>query len=382
MIRVPAGSFTMGSTESEDGHRPWEQEREVTLASDFYLGQTAVTQAQYAAITGTNPTVHAKLHDAPADSVSWDQATEYCQKLTLLDLQAGVLPDGWEYRLPTEAEWEYACRAGSRSPRHGEPQEVAWFHDNAEGKPHAASQKTPNAWGFHDMLGNVWEWCQDWYWGYNKSYRCIRGGSYFSSSRYCRASPRSGRHPSEACRYIGFRLLAARPGPLVLSPPVDDYPKQYAIYNAIRANDFDLALQIVTADPDAVECPEGIPPPLEHCGDEDKPEWTAWLLDHGADIERLNQDYGSTALTCAIIRRQKRAIRILIQRGADATEAMNRAQRGLAGDFDDQSTDLAKPEEAGDVYDPKSRRYLRRLTREGYRPIIELLRELGIGSCQ
>ena len=168
----------------------------------------------------------------------------------------------------------------------------------------------------------------------------------------------------------------------IISPPIDDFPKQYHIYDAIRANDFDWALRIVTADPDAVECPEGIPPPLEYCGDEDKPEWVEWLLDHGADIERLNQDYGSTALRCAVIRRQKRAIRTLVKRGADASRAMDLAQRGLAGDFEDESVDLAKPEEAGDVYDPATQRYIRRLEREGYREIIELLRELGVGSQQ
>jgi formylglycine-generating enzyme required for sulfatase activity len=161
MIRVPAGSFTMGSPESEDGHRAWEQQREVTFGSDFYLGKTPVTQDQFEAVTGTNPTGHERIGNAPVDSVSWEQANEYCQKLTKLDREAGVLPDGWEYRLPTEAEWEYACRAGSSEPRHGEPQDVAWYQDNAEGKPHAVGQKTRNPWGFHDMLGNVWEWCQD-----------------------------------------------------------------------------------------------------------------------------------------------------------------------------------------------------------------------------
>ena len=163
MIRVPAGSFTMGSPESEDGHRAWEQQREVTFVNDFYLGKTPVTQDQYEAVTGTNPTDHEKIGDAPVDSVTWDQANEYCQKLTKLDREAGVLPDDWEYRLPTEAEWEYACRAGSSEPRHGQPQDVAWHHDNADEKPHAVGQKTPNPWGFHDMLGNVWEWCQDWF---------------------------------------------------------------------------------------------------------------------------------------------------------------------------------------------------------------------------
>ena len=381
MITVPAGSFTMGSPESEDGHRAWEQQREATIASDFYLGKTPVTQKQFEAVTGTNPTDHEQIGDAPVDSVDWNSANEYCQKLTKLDREAGVLPDRWEYRLPTEAEWEYACRAGSPAPRHGEPRDVAWHQGNADAK-HAVGQKTPNAWGFHDMLGNVWEWCQDWFWGYNKaygqSYRSLRGGSYFSSSRFCRAAQRWRLHANSRSRYIGFRLLAARVFPFDLSPPIDDFPKQYPIYDAIRANDFDWALRIVTADPDAVECPEGIPPPLEYCGDEDKPEWALWLLDHGADIERLNHDYGSTALKCAIIRRQKRAIRTLVKRGADATEAMDIVQRGLAGDFEDESVDLAKPEEAVDVYDPATQRYIRRLDREGYREIVELLRKLGI----
>ena len=112
--------------------------------------------------------------------------------------------------------------------------------------------------------------------------------------------------------------------------------------------------------PAAVESVDGIPPPLEYCGDEDKPEWTEWLLDHGADIERLNHDYGSTALKCAIVRRQKRIIRTLVKRGADTTRAMDCAQRGLAGAYED---------------DPS-------LDREGYREIVELLRELGIGSRQ
>jgi hypothetical protein len=360
MIRVPAGSFTMGSPEAEDGHRASEQQREVTFTSEFCLGETLVTQDQFEAVTGANPTVHERIGEAPVDSLTWDQAQEYCQKLTNLDRLVGVLPDAWEYRLPTEAEWEYACRAGSSAPRHGDPHDVAWYHDNADAKPHAIALNTPNPWGFHDMLGNVWEWCQDWYWEYNKAYgqnyRSLRGGSYFSSARFCRSAQRWGLHSNSRSRYIGFRLLASPIGPFDLSPPIDEFRKRYPIYDAIRVNDFDLALRIVTADPDEVECPEGIPPPLEYCGDEDKPEWVEWLLDHGADIERLNQDYGSTALTCAVVRRQKRIIRTLVKRGADASRAMNRAQRGLAGDYED---------------DPS-------LDREGYREIIELLRELGL----
>src|SRR4030095_10434378 len=103
MLRVPAGSFTMGSPESEDGRRAWERPREVTFASDFHLGKTPVTQQQYEAVTGTNPTDHARIGEAPGASVTWDQAKEYCLKLTKLDRGAGVLRHDWEYRLPTEA---------------------------------------------------------------------------------------------------------------------------------------------------------------------------------------------------------------------------------------------------------------------------------------
>lgn len=360
MIRVPAGSFTMGSPQSEDGHRVWERQREVTFVNDFYLGKSPVTQAQYAAVTGTNPTDHEPIGDAPVDSVSWNSANEYCQQLTKLDHEAGVLPENWEYRLPTEAEWEFACRAGSSEPRHGPPQAVSWYHDNADERPHAVGQQTPNAWGFHDILGNVWEWCQDWFCVANST-RSVRGGSYFNSARFCRAAQRWGWNPNGRGRYCGFRLLAAPTGSFDLSPPIDDFPAQArppTIFDAIDANDFELALRIITADPAAVESVDGIPPPLHDCIYSDRPEWFEWLLDHGANIERREQDYGSTPLVTAIVHRHKRIIQTLIQRGATTTRALDCAQRGLAGAYED---------------DP-------RLNREGYQEIIELLQELGIDS--
>jgi len=215
------------------------------------------------------------------------------------------------------------------------------------------------------MLGNLWEICQE------KGRKPVgRGGSYYNTRKCCRAAARGY---AWRIRYCGFRVLAARAGSFVVSPPMDDLPAQAGpptIYDAIDANDFDLALRIVTADPLAVESPDGIPPPLEGCGDADKPEWVEWLLDHGADIERRNQDYGSTPLTCAIIRRQKRIIRTLVKRGADTSHAMHCAQRGLAGDFEDDT-----------IYDPEKQAEVP-LDREGYREIIELLRQLGIGSRQ
>jgi len=231
--------------------------------------------------------------------------------------------------------------------------------DNADEKPHAVGQKKPNAWGFHDMLGNVWEWCQDWFYVANS--RSVRGGSYFNSARFCRCAQRWGWNPNGRGRYCGFRLLAARAGSFDLSAPVEDFDPQerpLSVFDAIDANDFDLALRVITADPAAVESVDGIPPPLHDCIYHDKPEWLEWLLDHGADIERREQDYGSTPLTAAVIHRQKRIIPILVARGAKTEGALKRARNGLAGAYED---------------DP-------RLDRQGYQEIVELLQAVGVAE--
>ncbi|QDT54040.1 Serine/threonine-protein kinase pkn1 [Caulifigura coniformis] len=358
MIRVPAGSFTMGSPESEDGHWAWEQERVVEFASDFCLGKFPVTQAQYQAVTGVNPTEHEHAPNAPVTTLKWESAADYCRALTDLDREAGVLPEDWAYRLPTEAEWEYACRAGTSGPHHGPPLDVAWYHENANESPHPVGQKLPNAWGFHDMLGNVWEWCQDWFCLRNST-RSVRGGSYYNSERFCRAAQRFG-FVSFPGRYLGFRVLAAKQGPFDLSPPIDGYPPQHfpwPIFDAIDANDFNLASRIVAADPTAVESPDVIPPPLHNCIYDDRPEMLVWLLDHGANIERRDQDYGATPLSTAIVMRKKRMISLLVARGANTEGQWERALDGLAGAYEEADA---------------------RLDREGYRDIVTLLQELGL----
>ena len=131
-----------------------------------------------------------------------------------------------------------------------------------------------------------------------------------------------------------------------------------SLFEAFEANDFDLALRVITADPLALDEVDSIPPPLHACVYGDRLEWIEWLLDHGADIELREQDYGGTPLNGAVVHRQQRTIRLLVERGADTSRAMDLAQRGLAGGFE----------------------YDARLDRAGYREIVELLRELGIGS--
>jgi len=359
LIRVTPGSFVMGSPPSEPGHVYWEGERDVTLSHPFYLGATPVTQRQYEQVTGDNPTDHAGTgKDAPVDSINWNMAKAFCSRLTEIDRQAGVLRDGWEYRLPTEAEWEYACRAGNQEASYGDPDSIAWYLDNAASRPHTVGRKAPNDWGFHDMLGNVCEWCQDWFYRANPC-RAVRGGSYYNTSLACRVARREGWGPGNRGRYCGMRLLAAPMGPFELTPPLDDFtapPKQPSIFDALDAKDYALAEKLLTDKPHVLEGLDEIPPSLHVCIYTDRPEMLAWLLDHGAGIERHEQDYGATPLKTAIVMRHKRIIQILVDRGADTTGALDSALKGLAGNFED---------------DPS-------LNRDGYEEIVELLRKLGV----
>ena len=364
LIAVTPGSFIMGSPQNERGHEFWEGEREVTLSYEFYLGATPVTQRQFELVMPCHPRQVAHhptaeddptAEDAPVDSVRWQAASEFCIKLTAIDRAAGLLSENREYRLPTETEWEYACRAGTSGATYGPLDSIAWHFGNSDLRPHPVGRKSPNPWGFYDMLGNVWEMCQDWF-SAKRQLRASRGGSYFNTARSCRAAAR-------CCymggRYTGFRLAAAPVGPLELCPSIEEYvapPAGPSLFDAFDASDHALAEQILADDPDQLDGADVIPPSLHVCIYEDRPEMLEWLLDHGADIELREQDYGATPLTAAIVHRHQRIIRILVERGAETSRAMHVAERGLAGDFED---------------DPS-------LDREGYREIIEWLRELGV----
>ena len=186
LVEIPAGKFTMGSPEGEkDRDESREAQVSVTLTKPFGLGKTEVTQGQWKSVMGSEPwkgnnfisifvkTVSGKAgKDCPATYVSWDDATEFCQKLTTIERKSGKLSADEEYRLPTEAEWEYACRAGTQNAfSFGDDEkqlsEYAWFDGNAENVgedyAHKVGLKKPNPWGLHDMHGNVLEWCSDWY---------------------------------------------------------------------------------------------------------------------------------------------------------------------------------------------------------------------------
>ncbi len=212
MVYVPGGSFLMGSPENEPGHKANEELHRVTVRS-FYIGKYEVTQAQWRAVMGNNPS-YFKGDDLPVE-VSWDDAKEFCRKLSQMT--------GKEYRLPTEAEWEYACRAKTTGAYAGDLDAMAWYYNNAGNKTHPVGQKQPNAFGLYDMHGNVWEWCEDdWHNSYANapsdgsawvdisargSLRVYRGGGWSYFAVLCRSAGRTGVAPGYRFYDLGFRLL-------------------------------------------------------------------------------------------------------------------------------------------------------------------------------
>ena len=213
---IPAGGFVMGSPASEKGRDTDEVEHEVVLSHGFFLAETECTQAQWELVMENNPSKF-KRPDRPVEGVSWDEAVEFCRKLTKKQRNEGLLPVGWEWRLPTESEWEYGARAGKKGLRHGKLEAVAWWSDNSGAGTHVVGEKQANPWGLHDMMGNVWEWCSDWYGEYptgsvvdpmgpwSGSGRVIRGGSWVNDARDVRSALRDWGDPGLRLAALGFR---------------------------------------------------------------------------------------------------------------------------------------------------------------------------------
>jgi formylglycine-generating enzyme required for sulfatase activity len=213
---VPAGHFTMGSPQSEVDRDSGEGQHEVSISRGFFLAETECTQGQWKAVMGHNPSRFKGTH-RPVEQVSWQEAVDYCRKLTEKHRKDGALPEGWEWRLPTEAEWEYAARAGTTGAQHGALDAIAWHSGNSGGETHAVKGKQANAWGLYDMLGNVWEWCEDWYGDYPNEpvsnpkgsssghVRVDRGGSWSNDSKFARFAKRGGDVPGFRDCYLGFR---------------------------------------------------------------------------------------------------------------------------------------------------------------------------------
>ena len=211
-VWAPPGEFQMGSTSSESrsNERPVTQ---VRISRGFWMGKYEVTQAQWEAVMGSNPSRFKNCGgDCPVEAVSWEDVQEFIGKL---NARSGGRP----YRLPTEAEWEYAARAGTTEDRYGDLDEIAWYRSNSRSTTHPVGEKAANAWGLHDMLGNVWEWVQDWHGSYpggsvtaptgpgSGSGRVRRGGGWGSNASSCRSARRDRNSPGNRVYSLGFRLL-------------------------------------------------------------------------------------------------------------------------------------------------------------------------------
>ena len=209
MIKIPEGTIILNDDRLKS---KWRVE-----IKPFFLAKYVVTQELYYNITQKSPSFF-RGDKKPVENISWYDAVNFCNLLSrneglkecYIINSHGIVAYDLEakgYRLPTEAEWEYACRAGSKEIRYGEINGIAWYKENSKGKTHEVGKKDPNSWGLYDMLGNVWEWCWDVYdekvYG---SYRIFRGGGWSDTERGCLATNRRRSHPTFHIEDLGFRL--------------------------------------------------------------------------------------------------------------------------------------------------------------------------------
>lgn len=230
LVWIPPGAFRMGSPTDESGRDQDEGPlTQFVFEQGFWMGRCEVTQAEYAEVMGNNPSNDPSEASRPVEKVNWHEAQDYTRRLNQRAEAAGQLPEGYLYRLPTEAEWEYACRAGTSTRfSHGEDrdyrqlQDYAWFVGNSDSMTHPVGTRRPNPWGLHDMHGNVWEWCLDRWDGSlpggtithragtaTGRLRVARGGSWLYEGRSCRAANRDDYSPSNRCSDLGFRVVLA-----------------------------------------------------------------------------------------------------------------------------------------------------------------------------
>jgi len=233
MVFIPPNTFELGSPTNEVGRSSDEgPQTAVTITHGFWMGKYEVTQREYLAVVGSNPSQFTGDLNRPVETVSWLDATNYCARLTEQDLAAGRIPPGSHYRLPTEAEWEYAARAGTSTRfSYGDDPALtgltnyAWYASHSGNMTHPVGQKAPNPWGLYDMAGNVLEWCLDWYGLYPGGFetdpqgpasnaigvKVIRGGAWDSFESDCRSARRAteGVHPFIHDFILGFRVVLA-----------------------------------------------------------------------------------------------------------------------------------------------------------------------------
>lgn len=275
-VYILPGGFLMGSPPDEYGHEELERQHQVSLSKGFYLQKTEVTQKQWKTIMGYNPSHFLNCgENCPVEQVSWHEAQEFIKKLNKRE-------NTKKYRLPTEAEWEYACRAGTNTAfSNGSIEKdtcgnnpyldaAGWYYRNSEKGTHSVAQKQANAWGLYDMHGNVWEWCQDW----ERKYpfhpatdpvgpptglaRIRRGGSWSHYPLFCRSAYRSWLDPDKKTPHVGFRLARSldEPEPEIAESPIPQPAGDQVVKKSIT-------IQAITFDLDSYEIREDMIPVLE-----------------------------------------------------------------------------------------------------------------------
>lgn len=219
MVYVAGGTFTMGATAEQVGYNNDETPAHQVTLSDYFIGETEVTQELWYAVMGANPSNFTRSSRNPVERVSWYDCQSFIQKLNQLT--------GLRFRLPTEAEWEFAARGGTKSKGYkysgsNRIDDVAWYDGNSGRSTHEVATCYPNELGLYDMSGNVWEWCSDWFGSYSSmaqtdpsgagsgSYRVFRGGSWLNNAQYCRVSIRYGNTPGSCFNALGLRLVCSR----------------------------------------------------------------------------------------------------------------------------------------------------------------------------
>ena len=232
LVWIPPGSFLMGSPDTEQDRYPNEgPQTEVKLLAGFFMRKYEVTQGEYTALMGSNPSSPTGDTNLPVNQVNWYDATNFCVHLTASERAAGRLPAGWAYRLPTEAEWERACRTGSTNRfsfgddlAYGLISQYAWYDSSSGNTAHPVGSKLPNAWGLYDMAGNLREWCLDWLGNYPGGSRidqpgsvwgvthAVRGGCFAYGASAIRCAFREEAPPEYSLWNLGFRPVLA-PGP-------------------------------------------------------------------------------------------------------------------------------------------------------------------------
>jgi formylglycine-generating enzyme required for sulfatase activity/ankyrin repeat protein len=312
-VWIPTGEFRMGSNEEMEDEQPVHR----VHIDGFWMGKYEVTQGQWKTVMHDNPATFNKGDDYPVETVNWDDTQDF-----IAALSAG---SGIHFRLPTEAEWEYACKAGKPGQDDGELGDIAWFNENSNNATHPVGQKKPNAWGLYDMLGNVWEWCQDWYGRYDPllrvnpigpgsgSSRVIRGGSWSVLFPFVRFLNRGSSLPTDRGDYLGFRLAITNDSSLI----AENKDGSTRLVLAVSRDNRDEVKSLIAAGADINSKNRDGFAPLHIAVIFSRMEMVELLIAKGANVNAKDDAFGNTPLHYAAFQGPKEMVGLLIAKGAD-----------------------------------------------------------------